>query len=689
MDKINVVAHISTAHYPQRRSVPERIQWTKLIIFLYCFILMFIKHAKAVDLGPLYDCTHLTPLGIFKLPTLSTCRHSMHESNTSVKTFDADVYIYRPKVTKFTIYVCSATEVTLTCKTNFINSHSRSYRSVAIRIKPEECQSAASTKISPYGPMQLLKPDVYTTNPAEQYECSWMKTRSKVFRHFTMKAYPAAITGADEIMQQYVTKTPCYFSTAYCIPKEQPHAVISWVKNSHDTTEMARVGRHAVQQLDNYLLIRALRVGGTIQMNDKQSHLITMDNGMILRRIGVSKESFNSFVNKTLEFSKHSAALYPLGILEAHLFIARVNQKQAMISVWESLCFLQREIGRIQKWMTVYFPSTAAEWVHPRPGHIIHPSGNALLVSACRNITSYKIRFTRRFNGTCYNQFPVVLPYEKQLFFLELATKKLHSTAVSIPCEKRPSFTYLEDSKGIYFEVTRRGFVSIVNGIKNVPYSTTHHFLTKLRGYSPDMFIEAPDQLSPYSVLQIVSSTHGTLQTLKTLTDTSGGDIISGLGTALGSSLESITTGGSKIIKAIGSAIKNSLSGFGNMDEKIVKTFGSATSQVIKSSGNAIEHVGSGAGNFINHAFGNISGMLLWIGVLFICAYLLFQYFQGRISCPSLPCFKSPPPAPLETNSHISLQELEPLSPSSPVRSKSYPGLPLVKAASAYALPPC
>ena len=55
-------------------------------------------------------------------------------------------------------------------------------------------------------------------------------------------------------------------------------------------------------------------------------------------------------------------------MLELHSVQTLFLQKRTMARECESLCFLQREITQLQKWMVNVFPSTATEFVHQRPG---------------------------------------------------------------------------------------------------------------------------------------------------------------------------------------------------------------------------------------------------------------------------------------------------------------------------------
>ena len=78
----------------------------KLLLILLIF--SFFTPLQCLNLGPLYECTKLSPQGIFKLPAVSSCDHDIHTTKTPMTSFTADIYAYRSVTTRFTIYHCMA-----------------------------------------------------------------------------------------------------------------------------------------------------------------------------------------------------------------------------------------------------------------------------------------------------------------------------------------------------------------------------------------------------------------------------------------------------------------------------------------------------------------------------------------------------------------------------------------------------
>ena len=57
-----------------------------------------------------------------------------------------------------------------------------------------------------------------------------------------------------------------------------------------------------------------------------------------------------------------------------------------MAREWERLCFLQREVTQLQKWMVSVFPPTAAHFGHQQPCTQVEAIGNTLEVKLCKPI---------------------------------------------------------------------------------------------------------------------------------------------------------------------------------------------------------------------------------------------------------------------------------------------------------------
>lgn len=114
-----------------------------------------------------------------------------------------------------------------------------------------------------------------------------------------------------------------------------------------------------------------------------------------------------------------------------------INEKQLLISEYESLCFVQNKMPKIQKWLLQRFPSEASSYIYPTSGVLATPAGEALIVSKCIEYKIYDIKLDRRHNKTCYEHFPVILN-DKSVRFLHIHDRRLVTKSYKIKMSKPP-----------------------------------------------------------------------------------------------------------------------------------------------------------------------------------------------------------------------------------------------------------
>ena len=131
-------------HYKRTRSY----NLLALMMQIFFFFPIFILNVRAIDLGPIDDCTTTTPLGIYDYTTIRNCKHKMNQEEYQVKTYSAEVCRYSPKVSKFPIYLCSHFEITLTCDhRNIFLSSKRLRQEKEIKVPTEECLAMVCNQI--------------------------------------------------------------------------------------------------------------------------------------------------------------------------------------------------------------------------------------------------------------------------------------------------------------------------------------------------------------------------------------------------------------------------------------------------------------------------------------------------------------------------------------------------------------
>ena len=257
---------------------------------------------------------------------------------------------------------------------------------------------------------------------------------------------------------------------------------------------MNTLGIHEIKQQDSYILIPSLDVGGAIQEEFRSTRgIVQLDNSLVIRHMEVIKSFLQRLIDIVTKYAKTVLDDVVGPLLEAHIAQTLFLQKHTMAREWERLCFLQREIKRLQKCMVSVFPSTAAHFVHQQPVTQVETIGVALEVKLCKPILNYRTVATRWIKSTCYHHFPVKLPYKNTTYFLKIFDRHLLYKSRKIKYNNRVLITYLKDINGTYFLISANGTVALMpvleDTISEVPYFQT----TRIHGYYDWLLTHSPD----------------------------------------------------------------------------------------------------------------------------------------------------------------------------------------------------
>ena len=600
---------------------------------------MFIPSGTAqINLGILHDCTSVTPIGVFGFPTLKDCKHNMDE-NKEMKVWKGKVRKYQPKTTHFYIYLCSLEYISLRCDEKGIEAFEpEQYRTVKkIKLTPEEAENMMVMKTLLHD-NEILELESQTgthwkSTKTKDYDCHWGQDNTVGYYSAEMFKYPAQITGDSTTIEQHVFSTSCAaqvskrLSYTWCTTNTDTSKILVWNDPKHDPTLLQDLGTHEIKQIDDFILIESLVIGGAIQQeSDKYKGIIQLDNGIVITEIGV-KETIYKKLKRNLEgYAKMVGTDVMAPILEAHLAAAMVQQNHDMIRDWERICFIQDELQKIQKWMIHTFPTSSARWVHQKSGVVVHPAGDAMHISRCMEIEDYTILFNRTVNETCYRDFPVINEETKSTKFLRIIDRQLIAISPKVNCSERTQHTYLKAENGTYYLITAEGDVKEANISQDTAKEPHDTNLKKLRGYHPEWIVKVPEHLEPYAIMDILSYTHDAINEVKNLqSNHGGGNLLVGIARTIGAVFEEAADGTSKVIKAIGGGLKDVFEGVGDMDEKIIDSIGTATSEVIDSTGGAIEKAGTGLGNIFHGFFGGIGGTIKWGIILLLIIGFIYM----------------------------------------------------------------
>ena len=234
-------------------------------------------------------------------------------------------------------------------------------------------------------------------------------------------------------------------------------------------------------------------------------------------------------------------------------------------------------------------------------------------------------------------QISVTSPDLPKVYFLELNQRRLVSQGHKLKCTRTKKLWYISDIKGTLWRLTDGKFHKVAQYLLNMPDASypmrkIAHFDLRLLHYDN----KNPTRLS---LLALLARNKDNLEDLTNYRTEGKGDIISGIGKFLGTTISALAKGGSLIIRSLGQGIHDTLDGVGDLDKAVVGSIGNATTNVIRSTSSGIAKIIS--------SIGGLSTVILWALVILLYIYI----FMMRLPGPPLPFLFPPrpetPPPPL------------------------------------------
>jgi len=359
-----------------------------------------------------------------------------------------------------------------------------------------------------------------------------------------------------------------------------------------------------------------LGIGGSIIYSAKTNYLL--DTGYkIYRQVltNGTQKKFDSF-SKGYVTKNHFEVENELA--EGKIINDILHSTETLLHLSHTMCTTNKEIRQLQRWLLTSFPDTAAEYLFPDLGKLVEAVGDALLVHKCQSIFQYQIVWNQTVNGSCYAQYPVLVPDTPYPYFLDLPKRRLHKQGHKIPCPPRIKPTFISDNEGKLWSL------SPANTFAKIPAPDKHALLAHLRlpklaHFSPKLlhYDEKPPSRLPLP--RLLSRSKENLEELSSFRETGGGSIISGIGMVLGQTISAVAKGGSTIIRSLGQGIHDTLTGVDDFDQHLVGSIGNATSKIIDSTS-------TGAAKVVS-SLGGIGNIILWLLVIVLYIYVFIRYF--------------------------------------------------------------
>ena len=130
--------------------------------------------------------------------------------------------------TAITLFHCTAEIRAFKCHEKFFGSTSKDYSVKPLIVSDRACKNAVKTHVSHFGPLFPQTYNTWTKRNNDHYSCSWMKTKTNHFKHFTVKAYHGELVGDDLFLHQSLTHAICHYHKFFCVPPEFPLSKIFW-----------------------------------------------------------------------------------------------------------------------------------------------------------------------------------------------------------------------------------------------------------------------------------------------------------------------------------------------------------------------------------------------------------------------------------------------------------------------------
>ena len=423
---------------------------TLLVHFLWSFLFIMnigLISSSMPNLWPLYNCSQVNDIGVFRLSSGRDCNHNIHNKEHDLHYFQATISKPYVHTTSLMIYHCIAERAYYRCKENFFGSEHRKVTLKYLKVSPTDCKKAVTTKNSPFGVLHKISNNRWQTTRRDHYKCKWLQTNTEWFDHFKIKSYNAQLTGDDPWVHQSLTVTTCNYDKMWCIPKEMPLSVISWKATLHDKSLFKSLGEYKIHRLGDLVLVPKLGIGGAIR-NQFSPSLFQLDNGFLIQVGKTEASPFSRFYPrpKTMAYGLSRATFQTsnhMAMISASLMSGIEMQKTEFVRTWEQPCHQENEIFRLKKWIITRFPDSSAEWVQSNNGYTVEAAGDGLLVSKCLPVYNYSIFWNCTMFNKCWRDFPVYVRSKPGIFFLQLAESCLIQTSGPIKYSSRPTHTYI------------------------------------------------------------------------------------------------------------------------------------------------------------------------------------------------------------------------------------------------------
>ena len=158
-------------------------------------------------------------------------------------------------------------------------------------------------------------------------------------------------------------------------------------------------------------------------------------------------------------------------------------------------------------------PDTVSGNLYNEPGRKVTVVGEAFLLRKCKPIKHYTVHWDKRYNGSCYDSFPVTSPSFTGIRFLEPRRRSLTRTGSIIHCSKATNETYVADKENAIWHLRNSTFYKVRK--YNVSLGGDMIGLTKVASYGAHLQHYESEMPSRISLLKLLARNQEVIEQLE------------------------------------------------------------------------------------------------------------------------------------------------------------------------------
>ena len=604
-------------HIPQENQIPhpdykyQHKNCKSAICFEKLKLEQLKNHTLEKDLiTTAYDCDQSTPTTIRPIKQPTICNIDFPLQRQNLEEHAVEVYRVEKQYTLIKLYRCSLIRIDSICKAGIWayagdkQEHKDRHEEFTSR---ETCTAAVKQKHSPWGSLDKVSTNVWSTKDKSEYHCRISSTKVSKSRIFRIETYMGRIENNGTSIQQSLTHSTLKYLDFFSRPIEGKNSVIVWFHTKIKKSKLILVSKTNATILGNLVTLLKIGIASNIRKRSVSKLQIELSNGLMLFIKNGSLGKSINFENEAISFANK---VHPTRMDYIDEFNS-IKRYEVLIStlkhVISGLCNVQTLNSNILMFLLNNFPKRAKHFINLSKSQTISKRGEAIVISDCLPRDDFRVIFSRKIGNNCFSDLPIIFK-DNTIKFIDLLSRNILKKSPKIRCEKR-DILYISKGNNYYLLSAEGTFLNSTLTFKN---EYQHSINIDKQVTIPDTLFS--NSISSYaSILDLVEMSVDSLNEINdiysnetTITETIIGSI--------GNVFSKIGDGSSSLIKSLGDSIGNI---FGKGAEGISKTIDSTAkggALLIRSTGDTFKEIAT-------TIFPAISSVILWPIVIYL-AYI-------------------------------------------------------------------